>query len=72
MMSERADDKRIVMEVIQISTRIYGVPKFRFYAVADGMFTVFARSRQGISQMLEKKRRSGQMCLFPKQSFSSA
>jgi hypothetical protein len=72
MMSERAEDKRIVMELIEISKRIYGVPRFRFYAVADGMFSVFARSKQGISHMMAKKRRSGQMSLFPEQFLSTA
>jgi len=72
IMSERGEDKRIVMELIHISKRIYGVPKFRFYAVADGIYSVFARGKQGISHMLVKKRRSGQLSLFPELYLSTA
>ena len=72
MMSERADDKRIVLELIHISKRIYGVPKFMFYAIADGIYTVFAKSKQGISYLLEKKRRCGQLCMFPEPFISTS
>ena len=72
LMSERADDKRIVMELIHLSKRIYGVPRFRFYAIADGMFVVFAKSKQGISHMLIKKRRCGQLTMFPETFLSTA
>jgi hypothetical protein len=64
MMSERVDDKRIVMELIHISKRIYGIPKFTFYAIADGLFTVFARCGQGVSNWLRLKPKDGQFCLF--------
>jgi len=72
LMSEGADDKRNVMELIQISKRIYSVPKFKFYAIADGIFFVFARCKQGISSMLVMKRRCGQLCLFPEEFLSTA
>jgi len=64
MMSERVDDKRIVMELIHISKRIYGTPKFTFYAIADGLFTVFARCGQGISKWLRFTPKDNQLCLF--------
>jgi len=64
IMSERSDDRRIVMELIYLSKRIYGVSKFRFYAIADGIHSVFAHGMQGISHFLKKKRQSGQLCLF--------
>jgi len=64
MMSERVYDKRIVMELIHISKRIYGIPKFSFYAIADGLFTVFARCGQGISNWLKVNPKNNQLCLF--------
>jgi len=72
MMSEQADDRRIVMELIHISKRIYGTPKFTFYAIADGIFAVFARCGQGISRFLKSKQRIYQLCFFPELFHSSA
>ena len=72
MLSERADDKRTVMELIHISKRIYGVPKFKFYAIADGIRAVFANDKLGVSHILRKRRWCGQLCLFPELFLSSA
>ena len=72
MLSERAEDKRIVMELIHISKRIYSVPKFKFYAIADGICAVLANGKQGISRFLTKRRRCAQLCLFPELLFSTA
>jgi hypothetical protein len=64
MMSERVEDKRIVMELTHISKRIYGIPKFSFFAIADGLFNVFAKCGQGISNWLKFKPKDNQLCLF--------
>jgi len=72
MMSEQADDTRIVMELINLSKRIFGVPKFMFYAIADGVFAVFARCKQGISHMLKTKPKSLQLCLFRDLTFNTS
>ena len=72
LMSEKADDKLIAMELISLSKRIYDVPKFRFYALADGIHAVLSNGKQGISHLLKKKRRCGQLCLFPEPYFSTA
>jgi len=72
MLSERAEDKRLVMELIHISKRIYDVPKFKFYAIADGICSVLANGKQGISRFLTKRRRCGQLCLFPELFLSTA
>lgn len=69
MMSEKADDKRVVMEIIHISKRIYEIPKFKYYAIADGLFTIFARCGQGISQLLRKAPASQQLSMFPHSGF---
>ena len=70
--SEKYDERRMVMEIICVSKRIYGVPKFVFYAIADGMFAVFARGKQGVADMLKKRVKSVQLSLFPDVGFGVA
>jgi len=70
MMSEKADDRQIVMELIIISKRIYGTPKFKFYALADGIFAVFAKCKQGIADLLRIKPINMQLSLFPSAAFA--
>jgi len=70
MLSEKSDESPSVLELIQISKRIYGVPKFKFYAISDGIFAVFARSGQGISFLLRKKPKPLQLSLFKELGFS--
>jgi hypothetical protein len=64
LMSEQVDDKRLVMELIYISKRIFDTPKFMFYAIADGMYDLFARSKKGVSYLLISKPNNYQFSLF--------
>ena len=64
MMSEQAEEKRLVMELIHVSKRIFNVPKFKFYAIADGISAVLARCKQGIADLLKKKPKDCQLCLW--------
>lgn len=70
IMSEHADEKRVVMELISISKRIFHVPRFIFYAIADGIFTVFARCKHCISHLLMKKPKDPQLSFLPPNCFS--
>jgi len=70
-MSANGDDDRTVLELIYISKRIYEPPKFFYYALADGLFAVFAKAKPGISNMMLRKRPCSQLCLFPKPYLSS-
>jgi len=72
LMSECSDDKRIVLELIHISKRIYGVPKFRFYAISDGIYAVLSKGKPGIAHLLKLKRPCGQLCFFPEPFLSTA
>jgi len=63
-MSSKGDDKKIVMEIIHISKRIFSTPNFFFYALADGLFTIFARAKQGFSQLLHKNPKDHQLSLW--------
>jgi len=69
MMSEKSDSRAIVADVITISKRIYCTPKFLFYAVADGLFTVFARCRRGIADMLRLRPKDPQLSLLSGSAF---
>jgi hypothetical protein len=64
MMSEKAEERRVVMELIHISKRIFQTPKFKFYAIADGIFTVFAKCKQGVAELLRQKPKDPQLCLW--------
>jgi hypothetical protein len=70
MMSEKAEERRTVFELIHISKRIFGVPRFKFYAIADGIFAVFARCKQGVADLLRKKPKTRQLSLFYDVGFS--
>ena len=72
IMSEKSDDRLMVMELIHVSKRIYGVPRFRFYALADGIYSVLSKGTPGVSHMLKKQRRCGQLCLFSEKYLSTA
>ena len=67
--SEKADERIAVMQLVEQSKRIYGVNKFAFYAIAYGLFVVFSKCKQGISDMLKKKQKSMQLSLFPDVGF---
>ena len=63
-MSAKGDDQKIVMELIHESKRIYDTPKFFYYALADGMFAVFARAKPGFSHLLRKNPKDLQFSLW--------
>ena len=62
--SEKCDEQIAVMQLIEQSKRIYGTNKFVFYAIADGLFVVLSKCKQGIADMLKKKPKSTQLSLF--------
>ena len=70
MMSERSEERETVANIITISRRIYGAPKFLFYAIADGLFTVFAKGKQGVTELLRKKPKDHQLSFFSDVGFA--
>ena len=70
MMSEKAEERAITAEVIAISKRIYDTPKFTFYAIADGLFSILNKCKQGIADMLRKRPKSNQLSFFVDVGFS--
>jgi len=72
MFSEKLEERLSVLQIIELSKRIYNTPKFVFYAIADGLFRLFAKCKQGIADMLKKKPKSMQLCLFKDDGFGMA
>lgn len=70
MISEKAHERAITAEVIAISKRIYDIPKFTFYAIADGLLFVLTKCKQGIADMLRKRPKSNQLSFFVDVGFS--
>jgi len=62
--SAKGDERKITMELIHVSKRIFEPPKFFFFAIADAMFTVFARAKPGFSHLLRKKPKDPQLSLW--------
>ena len=54
-LSEKIHDSIEVMEIIKASKRLYGVAKFTFYAIADGLAAIFNKSYVGIQSFFRKK-----------------
>ena len=63
VLSEKIDESIAVREIINASKRLYGLSKFTFYAIADGLFEIFSKLYTGISAFFAIPRRSDQLCL---------
>jgi len=69
IMSEKAEQKRFVLELIELSKRIYDIPKFIYYAIADGIFALLNKCKKGIDIFLKKPPKSMQLSLFKDEGF---
>jgi len=63
MLSEKINESLLVAEVIEASKRLYGLAKFTFYAIADGLAEIFNKLYTGISSFFERPPRSNQLYL---------
>ena len=70
LISEKSDERAMVLDLIHISRRIYGTPRFVFYAIADGLFLIAARVGKGIADMLRKKPKTNQLSFWSEHGFS--
>lgn len=64
VLSEKINDNMEVMEVIEASKRLYGLAKFTFYAISDGLASIFAKSYLGIRSFFQRLKPSLQLTLF--------
>jgi len=59
IMSEKHNETKLVMEILSVSKRIYGIKKkngkskFLYYAIADGIFTILRKSKDGIKSYIK-------------------
>lgn len=72
IMSEKQEERATVMEIIHESKRIYGKRNFIFYAIADGLYTIFKKCKEGITKFLKKPPKSMQICMFSDVGFGMA
>ena len=63
IMSSEKDDTIFMMELKECSRRIYGIPKFIFYALGYAIERVLAGTRSGIKGFFLKKEQSQQFTL---------
>jgi len=64
VLSEKVDDSIEVMHVIRASKRLYGLTKFTFYAISDGLAAIFSKSYVGLQAFFRKPKYSSQLSLF--------
>lgn len=50
--AEKQNDNLLIIEIIECSKRIYGKPKFIYYALGDGIYNILRRTREGILSFL--------------------
>jgi len=61
ILSEKVDESMVVMEVVEASKRLYGLAKFTFYAIADGLSEIFSKLYSGIDCFFVKNSPSPQL-----------
>jgi hypothetical protein len=65
VLSEKVDENTEIFEIVETSKRLYGLAKFTFYAIADGLAEIFNKLYTGISSFFYRPPRSNQLCLWP-------
>jgi len=63
VLSEKIDESIEVREIIEASKRLYGLSKFSFYAIADGLYAIFGKLYSGISCFLERPAPTNQLSI---------
>lgn len=62
--SGKSDNIKLRAEIIEVSKRLFGVPNFVYYAVADGIFEILKAVRSGIGRFFSLPDNDGQLSLF--------
>jgi len=70
MFANKEGASLLVAEVLSKALRLFDIPKFTLYAVADGIFNILKSASRGISAALVQKRRSQQLSLFEPYAFN--
>jgi len=62
-LTEKIKESIEVLELIAAAKRLYGLSKFTFYAISDGLFEIFCKLYSGIAAFFPKKNLSKQLWL---------
>ncbi len=63
-LSEKIKESVAVLEIIEASKRLYGLSKFTFYAISDGLVEILSKLYTGIASFFVKPPRSCQLSLL--------
>jgi len=63
ILSEKIEESIEVLEIVEASKRLYGLSKFTFYAISDGLAEIFSKSYVGIRSFFHRSSQSHQMVL---------
>lgn len=63
-LSGKSENIKIRTEIIEVSKRLFGVPSFVYYAVADGIFEILKLVKSGIDKFFSAPENNGQLLLF--------
>ena len=63
ILSEKINESIEVTEIIEASKRLYGLAKFTFYALSDGLAVIFSKSIVGIRGFFRSPVKSAQLLL---------
>lgn len=62
--SGKPDNIKLRAEIIEFSKRLFGVPNFLYYSVADGIFEILKLCKSGIVNFFSLHNSDGQISLF--------
>jgi len=71
--SERAKNDSLYRCIVKLSTRIYKIPRFDYYAIADGIYNLLKCTKTGIEHLYKsriKNKHSEQLTLFDSYSYN--
>ena len=66
ILSQRKKESILVLLILKISKRIYDIPEFDYYALADGIYTILQKIKTGIKSFIKsrsRKRKSQQLTI---------
>lgn len=66
MLSQKRKESILVMFILKIAKRIYDIPKFDYYALSDGIYTILQKTKIGIKSFIKpiyKKNESQQLII---------
>ena len=63
-LSGKSENIKLRAEIIEVSKRLFGVPSFVYYAVADSIFEILKLVKSGIDKFFSAQKSDGQLLLF--------